>query len=316
MSLQNILNNLDKVKRQPDKSYKALCPCHSEKTPSLTISEKDNKIIAHCFGCGASGVDVVNSLGMDIDELFNEKRAMNEPYKPTQQEQERALNAKFLSEVSATTRKVTEGDPVSKYLNNRGIKIIPPTIRFLPEYKQEGVYHPCLIARLDNANGDRVSYKVIHLTADGQKAKVPIVKKTLPCERDMRGASVKLFTHNGTLAVCEGIETALAHYQDTKTATWGLDNADNMSKFDCPADVRHLVILADTDGSFVGQSAAYALAKKSHALIGKQGYQLETVVVKLLLRFEHDFEIIRDHGVKCDYLDYYNQQQNEAHTIL
>ena len=303
---------MDMVKKTGAGKYSALCPCHAEKTPSLVIKEDDGNVICHCFGCGANGVDVVNALGLDISELFKEKNAMTKssaPYnRPTQQEQERALNAKFLSEVSATTRKITDGDPVTKYLNNRGIKIIPPTIRFLPEYKQDGVYHPCLIARLDDKDGNRVSYKVIHLTNEGQKANVPIVKKTLPCERDMRGSAVKLFAHNGTLAVCEGIETAIAYYQDTKIAAWGLDNADNLSKFDCPADVKHLVILADMDSSFVGQSAAYALAKKSHALIGKQGYQLETVAVKLLLRFQHDFEVMIDHGIKCDYLDYLTER--------
>jgi len=51
--------------------YKALCPCHNEKTPSLGIKElPDGKVIMHCFGCGASGIDVAHALGLNASDLF------------------------------------------------------------------------------------------------------------------------------------------------------------------------------------------------------------------------------------------------------
>jgi len=35
------------------KNYKALCPFHGERTPSMVISPRRNRF--HCFGCGVKG---------------------------------------------------------------------------------------------------------------------------------------------------------------------------------------------------------------------------------------------------------------------
>ena len=70
-NIDNILNLLDKVKSRGGGKYVALCPCHNEKTPSLNITDLgDERIIMHCFGCGANGIDVTNALGLRADALF------------------------------------------------------------------------------------------------------------------------------------------------------------------------------------------------------------------------------------------------------
>ena len=51
--------------KQSGKNYKGLCPFHSEKTPSFTVSY--DKQIYHCFGCGAGG-NVFKFL-MEVEDL-------------------------------------------------------------------------------------------------------------------------------------------------------------------------------------------------------------------------------------------------------
>ena len=72
MNIEAILERLEKVSRNGD-SYTACCPVHEDKTPSLNIKEADGKIIAHCFGCDANGVVVVEALGLPTEVLFEKK---------------------------------------------------------------------------------------------------------------------------------------------------------------------------------------------------------------------------------------------------
>ena len=70
-NLDKVLSRLEKVKSRGGGQYNALCPCHDEKTPSLGVKEVEpDKLIIHCFGCGAGGLDVVAALGLDIADLF------------------------------------------------------------------------------------------------------------------------------------------------------------------------------------------------------------------------------------------------------
>ncbi len=66
-----ILSRLQKVRRIGEGRYVALCPCHDDKSPSLAVTFKPNGVtLIHCFGCGASGLNVCNTLGIDPSVLF------------------------------------------------------------------------------------------------------------------------------------------------------------------------------------------------------------------------------------------------------
>lgn len=63
MTLTDLLPHLSKVKRSGS-GYTASCPCHDDGTPSLSINERDGKLLVHCFGCGAGLPEVLVALGL------------------------------------------------------------------------------------------------------------------------------------------------------------------------------------------------------------------------------------------------------------
>jgi len=78
MIVDKFLHLLDKVKPTGDDSWIACCPCHDDKTPSMSIKETLNDsgepcLLMHCFSCHATGVDVAEALGFKAADLFPEK---------------------------------------------------------------------------------------------------------------------------------------------------------------------------------------------------------------------------------------------------
>jgi hypothetical protein len=72
MNIDYILNKLEKVKTLKDNKWVACCPAHNDKSPSLAIAYKDGKILLHCFS-GCSSSQIINALGIDFSDLFDEK---------------------------------------------------------------------------------------------------------------------------------------------------------------------------------------------------------------------------------------------------
>ncbi|MFZ5392083.1 MAG: DNA primase [Patescibacteria group bacterium] len=91
--------------RQAGRNFKAVCPLHNEKTPSLMVSP--DKQIWHCFGCGAGGdifALVQKMEGLDFYEslkILAEKAGVelkqNPGYKKFKQEAERLTDINTLA---------------------------------------------------------------------------------------------------------------------------------------------------------------------------------------------------------------------------
>lgn len=68
---EDILSHLHKVKCLSDGRYIALCPCHDDKKPSLNVTITSNGVVLiKCFACGATGLQVCETLGISPTSLF------------------------------------------------------------------------------------------------------------------------------------------------------------------------------------------------------------------------------------------------------
>lgn len=70
MSITQLLSRLEKVKCTHRNCWQARCPAHKDRTPSLALRElEDGRVLVHCFA-GCSVHQIVNSIGLELTDLF------------------------------------------------------------------------------------------------------------------------------------------------------------------------------------------------------------------------------------------------------
>lgn len=72
MSADTLLSRLEKVKRTGAGSWLARCPAHADRSPSLSIAERDERVLLHCFA-GCSALDVLGAVGLDFADVMPPK---------------------------------------------------------------------------------------------------------------------------------------------------------------------------------------------------------------------------------------------------
>jgi len=71
--VEELLDKLEKVRSTGRDKWTACCPVHGDKRPSMSIAEKDGRVLCHCFSCGANGLEVVEALGLPKSVLFEKE---------------------------------------------------------------------------------------------------------------------------------------------------------------------------------------------------------------------------------------------------
>ena len=166
-------------------------------------------------------------------------------------------------------------DPVARYLARRCIHLPlwPSALRFHPglDYWQDGQCQEQFSAMLGEVTdmvGQQVCLHRTYLTQEGYKAGVNPVKKLTAVSARLVGCSIKLYSPELikgrlTIAVAEGIETALACHVASDMPTVSAISASGMEGFFVSKGVERLIVFADNDNSQVGQQAAAGLARRA-----------------------------------------------------
>lgn len=218
-----------------------------------------------CNQCGSgSGFDLVMRMfGMDFKQLAEELKPIVAHFKPRQADEKKdaeKVRAQLHSLFKGATREV-----ITPYLKNRGVTV-SPDVWYHPNmlHFHDGVrsFHFGMIGVVSNPIGEAIAAHRTYLTRSGMKANVPDAKKMTNAIESISGGAIRLFQHQGILGIAEGIETACAATQMFGIPTWAAISANGLEKFVAPEGVTHLVIFGDNDSNFVGQDAAYALAKR------------------------------------------------------
>jgi hypothetical protein len=69
MEINDLLARLDGVKKSGD-AWIAQCPAHDDENPSLSVSERDGKLLLHCHA-GCSIDRIAQALGLTVRDLFS-----------------------------------------------------------------------------------------------------------------------------------------------------------------------------------------------------------------------------------------------------
>ena len=73
LTIDEVLQRFNRVKRLNGKSYQVECPCHPDKTQSLTITDKGDKIVMKCHTGICKNKDIIAAVGLTFNDLGSSK---------------------------------------------------------------------------------------------------------------------------------------------------------------------------------------------------------------------------------------------------
>jgi putative DNA primase/helicase len=231
-------------------------PGHGPRDRSVSLWANGDRILVHSFA-GDDWLAVRRHLWRAGGGLGGSGGAAVEPAASSRPE--RLAVARTLWD----TARPIAGALAERYARRRRIRRpLLAALRFHPAvpaavYAGAGRRRPALLAAVRDAEGCLCAVEVTYLAADATAAAVRTPRKTvgsLPA-----GAAVRLDPAAETLAVAEGVFTALSAGAAFGLPVWALLSVGNLRRWRPPPGVRRLVIAADRGGP--GESGAAALAR-------------------------------------------------------
>lgn len=208
----------------------------------------------------ASGLEF-RDVAKRVEELVGAVPRVEPPRGRTDNERRDALNRLWRS-----SSPVRAGDPVSLWLARRVGEVgrVPGCLRYHPRivYRgEEDTHHPAMIALVTGTDGRAATLHRTYLTKGGEKAAVERPRKLMEGGLP-KGSSVRLGPYDAALGIAEGIETAFAASELFSVPCWAALTAGNLAQWVPPDGVRDVVVFGDSDLTYTGQAAAYALANR------------------------------------------------------
>lgn len=243
------------------------CPCPMcGGADRFRFDDKEGKGTYYCNHCGAGdGFNLLqNKLGIDFKEAINEVKKIIGGVVYTKPK-EQNMDPETLRKMFTDSNVIEQNDFAGAYLNSRGLTTYPETLRSLDKcYESETKKnHPAMLAVVRSHEGEGLTLHRTYLTMYGDKAPLEKCKKLMPALKKITGGAIRLFpATNGTIGIAEGIETAIACYEQTGVPTWSAISSTLLEAFKPPLGIKNVIIFGDNDKNFAGQKAAYTLANR------------------------------------------------------
>ncbi|QIE54966.1 hypothetical protein G5B40_05570 [Pikeienuella piscinae] len=247
----------------------ARCPAHSDRKPSLTLTDgAGGRLLAHCK-TGCAFVDVLDALrGLGVIEGAGDPPRTDPAKMASHKAEQRREAEKRERQAVACWNEAgpVHGSVAETYLRRRAISCdLPDSLRFHPEcWHPSAKRLPALVALVEGV--ERFAVHRTYLRPDGAG------KADAEPRRAMLGAcaggAVRLMDAPGPLVVAEGIETALSlacGLLPRPATIWAALSTSGMSGLRLPDGPSQKLTIA-TDGEAAGQAAGRALAERASAL--------------------------------------------------
>jgi putative DNA primase/helicase len=245
------------------------CPCPiCGGKDRFRMDDKKGKGTWFCNQCGAGdGWSLLQKvLGCDFKEAIEQVAPFVGKITQKGPVKEKKISPEILREMFTFSCAAEKNNLVGQYLLSRGLKIIPPTLRYHSGCweKETKKNHPAMLAIVRNKDGKALTIHRTYLDMEtAGKAKINKPKKLMPALEKITGSAIRLFDpDNGRIGLAEGIETAIACSQIFSIPTWSVISSTMMEAFQPPIGIKKIMIFADNDKNYTGQKAAYTLANR------------------------------------------------------